>query len=188
MLESTDRHCSRVSTPVVARRYGGRHDFPLSCALSLRISGSSPVTEMPAVGTVMLPALINQGYDRKFALGAITLSGNAQESSSRRQSHFHPFTASSTREKPIVDCRSSSPAGFIPGVLFCTASRVRLRFLENRHNAALTLFDLLRCSSMLSVACSWSLHAAPCCFLGASTAGISPEPRRPQRVQSCMPC
>ncbi|BCH28415.1 hypothetical protein MesoLjLc_03450 [Mesorhizobium sp. L-8-10] len=46
----------------------------LSCALFAAISGSSPVTLL-AVGSVLYPALLAQGYDKKFALGAITSAG-----------------------------------------------------------------------------------------------------------------
>lgn len=46
----------------------------LSCALFAAISGSSPATLL-AVGTVMYPALIQSGYDRRFALGAVTSAG-----------------------------------------------------------------------------------------------------------------
>ena len=43
----------------------------LSCAVLAAISGSSPVTLL-AVGLILCPALIEQGYDRKYALGALT--------------------------------------------------------------------------------------------------------------------
>jgi C4-dicarboxylate transporter DctM subunit len=46
----------------------------LSCAVFAAISGSSPVTLL-AVGTVMYPALIEQGYDKRFAIGSITSGG-----------------------------------------------------------------------------------------------------------------
>lgn len=46
----------------------------LSCAVFAAISGSSPVT-MLAVGTIMYPALLKNGYDKKFALGAVCSGG-----------------------------------------------------------------------------------------------------------------
>ncbi len=46
----------------------------LSCALFAAISGSSPVTLL-AVGTILYPALIDNGYPKKFALGALTSGG-----------------------------------------------------------------------------------------------------------------
>ena len=46
----------------------------LACAVFAAISGSSPVTLL-AVGTIMYPALIENGYPRRFALGAVTSGG-----------------------------------------------------------------------------------------------------------------
>jgi len=46
----------------------------LSCAVFAAISGSSAVT-MLSVGSIMYPALLDAGYDRKFALGVLTSGG-----------------------------------------------------------------------------------------------------------------
>lgn len=46
----------------------------LTCALDAAISGSSLVT-MLAVGSVMLPSLLQSGYDRRYALGAVMAGG-----------------------------------------------------------------------------------------------------------------
>lgn len=46
----------------------------LSCAIFAAISGSSPVTLL-AVGTILYPALLEQGYPKRFALGALTSGG-----------------------------------------------------------------------------------------------------------------
>ena len=46
----------------------------LSCALFAAISGSSPVTLL-AVGSILYPALLQNGYSRRFALGAVTSGG-----------------------------------------------------------------------------------------------------------------
>ena len=46
----------------------------LSCAIFAAISGSSPVTLL-AVGTILYPALIEHGYPKRFALGALTSGG-----------------------------------------------------------------------------------------------------------------
>ena len=46
----------------------------LSCAIFAAISGSSPVT-MLAIGSIMLPALLNAGYERRFSLGALASGG-----------------------------------------------------------------------------------------------------------------
>jgi len=46
----------------------------LSCATFAAISGSSPVTLL-AIGTILYPALLAQGYPKRFALGALTSGG-----------------------------------------------------------------------------------------------------------------
>ncbi len=46
----------------------------LSCAIFAAISGSSPVTLL-AVGTILYPALLEHGYTKHFALGALTSGG-----------------------------------------------------------------------------------------------------------------
>lgn len=46
----------------------------LSCAIFAAISGSSPVTLL-AVGTILYPALLQHGYPKRFALGALTAGG-----------------------------------------------------------------------------------------------------------------
>jgi C4-dicarboxylate transporter, DctM subunit len=46
----------------------------LSCAIFAAISGSSPVT-LIAVGGILYPALINGGYDKKFAMGMLSVGG-----------------------------------------------------------------------------------------------------------------
>ena len=46
----------------------------LSCAVFAALSGSSPVTLL-AVGSIMYPALISQGYPKRFSLGALASAG-----------------------------------------------------------------------------------------------------------------
>src|SRR5487761_1964968 len=46
----------------------------VSCALFAAISGSSVATAL-AMGTILLPAMIEKGYPRSFALGVIGASG-----------------------------------------------------------------------------------------------------------------
>jgi C4-dicarboxylate transporter DctM subunit len=47
----------------------------LACAFFATISGSSPAT-VAAIGAIMLPALVKQGYPKRFAVGVITTSGS----------------------------------------------------------------------------------------------------------------
>ena len=46
----------------------------LSCAVFAAISGSSPVTLL-AVGSILYPALLQEGYSKKFSLGALASGG-----------------------------------------------------------------------------------------------------------------
>lgn len=46
----------------------------LSCLFFGSISGSSPATVI-AIGTIMFPALVSAGYDKRFAIGLITTAG-----------------------------------------------------------------------------------------------------------------
>jgi C4-dicarboxylate transporter DctM subunit len=47
----------------------------LACAFFATISGSSPAT-VAAIGSIMLPAMMQQGYPKRFAVGVITTSGS----------------------------------------------------------------------------------------------------------------
>jgi C4-dicarboxylate transporter, DctM subunit len=47
----------------------------LACIFFAAISGSSPATVV-AIGTIMVPALIKAGYDKRFSIGLITTAGS----------------------------------------------------------------------------------------------------------------
>jgi C4-dicarboxylate transporter, DctM subunit len=47
----------------------------LACALFAAISGSSPATVM-AIGSILLPAMVKQGYPKSFGAGIISTSGS----------------------------------------------------------------------------------------------------------------
>ena len=47
----------------------------LACMFFAAISGSSPATVI-AIGTIMIPALIKQGYDENFSIGLLTSTGS----------------------------------------------------------------------------------------------------------------
>ena len=47
----------------------------LSCMFFAAISGSSPVTVI-AIGTIMMPALVDHGYSERFSLGLVTSAGS----------------------------------------------------------------------------------------------------------------
>ncbi|MFK7931310.1 MAG: TRAP transporter large permease subunit [Myxococcota bacterium] len=46
----------------------------VACAIFAAISGSSPATVI-AIGAILFPMLVKQGYDEKFSLGLLTTSG-----------------------------------------------------------------------------------------------------------------
>ncbi|TWI64275.1 C4-dicarboxylate transporter DctM subunit [Pseudoduganella lurida] len=46
----------------------------MACALFAAVSGSSPATVV-AIGSIVLPAMVKQGYPRRFGAGVITTSG-----------------------------------------------------------------------------------------------------------------
>ena len=47
----------------------------LACAFFATLSGSSPATVM-AIGSIMLPAMVQQGYPKRFATGVLASSGS----------------------------------------------------------------------------------------------------------------
>src|SRR5687767_7722413 len=48
--------------------------LPISCALFAAVSGSSPATVV-AIGAIILPAMVKQGFPKRFGAGVITTSG-----------------------------------------------------------------------------------------------------------------
>jgi C4-dicarboxylate transporter DctM subunit len=63
------------TTSMIGHWYGGMGlAGVLACALFAAISGSSVATVV-AVGSIMLPAMVKQGYPKKFGAGVITTSG-----------------------------------------------------------------------------------------------------------------
>lgn len=63
------------ATSLVGHMHGGLAlAGVLACALFAAVSGSSPATVV-AIGSIILPAMIKQGYPKKFGAGVITTSG-----------------------------------------------------------------------------------------------------------------
>jgi C4-dicarboxylate transporter DctM subunit len=64
------------ATAMVGHWYGGLAlSAVLACALFAAISGSSPATVV-AIGSVILPAMVAQGFPKRFGAGVITTSGS----------------------------------------------------------------------------------------------------------------
>ena len=70
------RRMIHFATTLVGHWYGGLAlAAVLACALFAAISGSSPATVV-AIGSVLLPAMIEQGFPKRFGAGVITTSGS----------------------------------------------------------------------------------------------------------------
>ena len=97
----------------------------LSCAVFAAISGSSPVTLL-AVGTILYPALLKAGYDKKFALGALCSGGTL---GIVIPPSIPLILYAIVTEKSISDLFI---AGIIPGLLL-TAVLALYSYWANRH-------------------------------------------------------
>jgi C4-dicarboxylate transporter DctM subunit len=70
------RRMIKFATTMVGHWYGGLAlAGVVACALFAAISGSSPATVV-AIGSVILPAMVAQGFPRRFGAGIITTSGS----------------------------------------------------------------------------------------------------------------
>ncbi|PWR25803.1 TRAP transporter large permease [Zavarzinia aquatilis] len=69
------RRMIRFATSMVGHWYGGMGlAAVLACALFAAISGSSPATVM-AVGSILIPAMVKQGYPAQFGVGSVATAG-----------------------------------------------------------------------------------------------------------------
>ncbi|MDR0250518.1 MAG: TRAP transporter large permease subunit [Burkholderiales bacterium] len=69
------RRIINFATAVVGHMHGGLGLAGVfACALFAAISGSSPATVV-AIGSILLPAMVKQGYPARFGAGVITTSG-----------------------------------------------------------------------------------------------------------------
>ncbi len=69
------RRMIRFATSMVGHWYGGvGMAAVMACALFAAISGSSPATVM-AVGSILIPAMVKQGYPPQFGVGSIATAG-----------------------------------------------------------------------------------------------------------------
>lgn len=69
------RRIVHFATTLVGWMHGGlAMAAVLSCVFFAAISGSSPATVV-AIGTIMLPAMLQQGYTKKFSVGVLATSG-----------------------------------------------------------------------------------------------------------------
>ncbi|WP_151448483.1 TRAP transporter large permease [Lacisediminimonas profundi] len=69
------RRMIRFATSMVGHWHGGLAlAGVVACALFAAVSGSSPATVV-AIGSIILPAMVKQGYPNRFGAGVITTSG-----------------------------------------------------------------------------------------------------------------
>ena len=69
------RRMINFATSLIGHWYGGLGlAGVMACALFAAVSGSSPATVV-AIGSLVLPAMVNQGFPRRFGAGVITTSG-----------------------------------------------------------------------------------------------------------------
>ena len=69
------RRMIRFASSMVGHWYGGLAlAGVLACALFAAVSGSSPATVV-AIGSIILPAMVRDGYPKNFGAGVITTSG-----------------------------------------------------------------------------------------------------------------
>ncbi len=69
------RRMIRFASSMVGHWYGGMGlAAVVACALFAAISGSSPATVM-AVGSILIPAMVKQGYPPQFGVGTVATAG-----------------------------------------------------------------------------------------------------------------
>jgi C4-dicarboxylate transporter DctM subunit len=69
------RRMINFATTMVGHWHGGLGlAAVMACALFAAVSGSSPATVI-AIGSIMLPAMVKQGFPKRFGAGVITTSG-----------------------------------------------------------------------------------------------------------------
>ncbi|WP_420133003.1 TRAP transporter large permease [Rhodopseudomonas sp.] len=69
------RRMINFATSMVGHWHGGLGlAAVMACALFAAVSGSSPATVI-AIGSIMLPAMVKQGFPKRFGAGVITTSG-----------------------------------------------------------------------------------------------------------------
>ena len=70
------RRMIRFASSMVGHWHGGLGlAGVMACALFAAVSGSSPATVV-AIGSVILPAMVKQGFPNKFGAGILTTSGS----------------------------------------------------------------------------------------------------------------
>ena len=122
------RRMIRFATSMVGHWHGGLGlAGVLACALFAAVSGSSPATVV-AIGSVILPAMVKQGFPNRFGAGVITTSGalGILIPPSIAMVMYSVSTNTSVGSLFI--------AGIVPGAVLATALGFTTWFLARKHN------------------------------------------------------
>ncbi len=122
------RRMIRFATAMIGHWHGGLGlAGVMACALFAAVSGSSPATVV-AIGSVILPAMIKQGFPNRFGAGVITTSGalGILIPPSIAMVMYSVSTNTSVGSLFI--------AGIIPGILLATALGFTTWWLARKHN------------------------------------------------------
>lgn len=99
----------------------------LACALFAAVSGSSPATVV-AIGSIILPAMVRQGYPKSFGAGVVTTSGALGILIPPSiVMVMYSVTTNTSVGKLFM-------AGVVPGVLLAICLGVTTWFLARKHN------------------------------------------------------
>jgi C4-dicarboxylate transporter DctM subunit len=122
------RRMIRFATSMIGHWHGGLGlAGVMACALFAAVSGSSPATVV-AIGSVILPAMVKQGFPKKFGAGIITTSGalGILIPPSIVMVMYSVSTSTSVGALFI--------AGIVPGLMLATALGLTTWFIARKHN------------------------------------------------------
>ena len=122
------RRMIRFATAMIGHWHGGLGlAGVMACALFAAVSGSSPATVV-AIGSVILPAMVKQGFPNKFGAGVITTSGalGILIPPSIAMVMYSVSTSTSVGTLFI--------AGIVPGIVLATALGFTTWYLARKHN------------------------------------------------------
>jgi C4-dicarboxylate transporter, DctM subunit len=122
------RRMINFATSMVGHWHGGLAlAGVLACALFAAVSGSSPATVV-AIGSIILPAMVKQGYPKRFGAGVVTTSGalGILIPPSVVMVMYSVTTNTSVGQLFM--------AGVVPGILLAFFLGVTTWFLARKHN------------------------------------------------------
>jgi C4-dicarboxylate transporter DctM subunit len=122
------RRMINFATSMVGHWHGGLAlAGVLACALFAAVSGSSPATVV-AIGSIILPAMVRQGYPRGFGAGVVTTSGalGILIPPSIVMVMYSVTTNTSVGQLFM--------AGVVPGILLAALLGLTTWFLARKHN------------------------------------------------------